>query len=453
MIKINPREVAAKTLGEIASGAYNGIALSRTLRQNGAMPEYDKAFVTETVNGSLRNIIYIDYIINKFSTLPANKIKPYILSVLRISVYQIMFMDKVPVSAVCNEAVKLVKSKNMGALSGFVNGVLRSVVNGYKDVLLPDESAEPLDFLSVKYSCPKWLVNMWLSYYGYEFTKEMLMKNNTPPKVTIRVNTLKTDTFSLCEELSSEGVRAEKSKNLSDSLYISNTSDISRLKSFKEGLFHVQDEASQLVSWILNPKEGEKILDVCAAPGGKSFTIAELMKDKGSIVSRDIYENKVYMISEGAKRLGLLSVKAEESDAVNFNESDFEKYDKVLVDAPCSGLGLIRKKPDIRLKKDGNYIDSLIDLQRKILTASEKCVKPGGILVYSTCTLSKKENTGNMDWFCGKFNFCGIDITSLLPDNINSETAPCGYIELYPHINDMDGFFISCMRKKEYKNG
>ncbi len=447
MIQINPREIAAEALMEIMTEeAYNNMTLRRLLRQNGAMPRQDRAFVTEVVNGTLRNLIYIDHVLNTFSKTKTEKMKPWLLAVMRSAVYQMYFMD-VPDSAACNEAVKLAGVRGYGSLKGFVNGVLRTAAKKKNEIPMPETGTA--EYLSVAYSHPLWLVRMWVAYYGYEEAEEICAYDNQSPDVTIRVNTLKTNKKELKEMLKAAGVEVRDGHVSENALHLTKTADLSRLEAFRKGLFHVQDESSQLAVKILDPQNGESIMDMCAAPGGKSFTAAEQMKNEGKLISCDIYEHKIELMEEGAERLGISMMECKVKDAAE-KEEEHELFDRILVDAPCSGLGLMRKKPDIRLKKDGNEIDSLTGIQREILDNAAGYVKPGGVLVYSTCTLCRKENEKNLEWFLKNHpEFEAEDITAFLPAEWKVDTAEQGYITLLPHKTGTDGFFISKMRRKD----
>lgn len=447
MIQINPREIAAEALMEIMTEeAYNNMTLRRLLRQNGAMPRQDRAFVTEVVNGTLRNLIYIDHVLNTFSKTKTEKMKPWLLAVMRSAVYQMYFMD-VPDSAATNEAVKLAGVRGYASLKGFVNGVLRTVAKKKNENPLPEKGTA--EYLSVAYSHPLWLVRMWMAYYGYEEAEAICAFDNQSPDVTIRVNTLKTNQAELKEMLEAAGVEVKDGHVSENALHLTKTADLSRLEAFQQGLFHVQDESSQLAVKILDPQMGESIMDMCAAPGGKSFTAAEQMRNEGKLISCDIYEHKIELMETGAERLGIRMMECKVKDAAE-KEEEHELFDRILVDAPCSGLGLMRKKPDIRLKKDGNEIDSLTGIQRKILENAAGYVKPGGVLVYSTCTLCRKENEKNLEWFLKNHPaFKAEDITNFLPAEWKVETAEQGYITLLPHKTGTDGFFISRMRRKD----
>lgn len=448
MQRINPREVAAEAMLEIMEeGAYSNVALRRILRRNGAMPRQERAFVTEVVNGTLRSLLYIDYLLDAFSSVPVEKMKPWLAAVLRTAAYQVLFMQT-PDSAACNEAVKLAEARGYGALKGFANGVLRRLAREWGSVPLPD--ANTPEGLSVRTSHPLWLVRMWAAYYGFAETVRLCEGNNRPPDVAVRVNTLKTTADGLRETLAAEGVEVAAGKICKNALHLSKTADLAKTAAFREGLFHIQDESSQLAARVLAPQKGERILDLCAAPGGKSFTIAERMEDSGQVVSRDVHAHKLGLMEEGAARLGISCMECALRDATE-PEDGAALFDRVLADVPCSGLGLLRKKPDIRLKKTGDEIDSLIPVQRRILEQAASLVRPGGTLVYCTCTLSRKENEKNVEWFLsGHAGFAAEDITPFLPAEWDwaAETAKRGFVTLLPHRTGTDGFFIARMTRK-----
>lgn len=446
MIQINPREVAAEAMVQImAEGAYNNTALRRLLRQNGAMTRQERAFVTEVVNGTLRNLYYIDYILNIFSKTKTEKMKPWLLAVMRTAVYQMIFMET-PDAAACNEGVKLARERGYGKLSGFVNGVLRTVAREKEHITLPKQGTA--EYLHIRYSHPLWLIRMWMTYYGYDFTEELCKGDNEAPAVSIRVNTLQTNSEDLEKKLIDRDVQVHHGI-IENALYLTGTADMGRMDLFTKGMFHVQDISSQIAVAVLSPKKGERILDMCAAPGGKSFLMAEYMENQGEIISRDIHPHKIELIAEGAKRLGISMIQAEMQDAAVEKKEDIGTFDRVLVDAPCSGLGLLRKKPDIRLKKDGSEIDALPKIQREILEQAAKYVKPGGVLVYSTCTLCRKENEKNIEWFLENHEeYTAEPLGEFLPKEMKQE-GENGFVTLFPHIHKTDGFFIARMVRKE----
>lgn len=446
---MNERETAVYALNDILNEkAYNNIVLRRTFNRNSGLSAVERAFITELVNGTLRNLILIDYIINQFSKTKTEKMKPLILNILRTGVYQIMFMKKVPSSAACNEAVKLAKKKGFSTLSGFVNGVLRNISRNADSIKYPDEKSDPVKFLSVKYSYPEWIIEYWLKSYSIEEIKNMCISNNRQPKVSACVNTLRGDKETLKASLAEDNVSFCDANIEKDVIYLTKTNDITKTKAFGRGLFHIMDESSMLAVKALNPKPGDRIIDACAAPGGKSFYSAYLMENKGEILSRDIYEHKIELINGGAERLGVDIIKTELKSAEEHFDEDNETADCVLVDAPCSGFGLLRKKPDIKYTKNTGDIEELVKIQRRILESCQGYVKIGGTLVYSTCTVSEKENLENVKWFCDRFNFELDDISPFMNENIRLDTAKKGYIQILPDMFDTDGFFIARMIRK-----
>ncbi|NLK97492.1 MAG: 16S rRNA (cytosine(967)-C(5))-methyltransferase RsmB [Epulopiscium sp.] len=449
MTKSNPREIAVKIISEINDDqAYSNISLQEHFSQYAYLTSLDKAFITEIVNGTIRHMKHIDYIINQFSTTKTNKMKPLILSILRSGVYQILFMSKVPSSAACNEAVKIAKKRGLGGLSGFVNGVLRNIARNLNHISYPDRNKNPIEYLCIKYSYPQWLVKYWLEYYPIDFVEALCNASNNAPKITIRCNSLRTNKESLMEILSKENIEVSQGSFLPEALHISQTSAISELASFNQGLFQVQDESSMLVGHILDPKPGEKILDVCAAPGGKATHCGELMNNQGQIFARDIHEHKLNLIKNSAERLGIDIITTELHDATVLDQEKMSQMDRVMIDAPCSGLGIIRKKPDIKWKKSNKDLKDLVDIQRKILSVCSQYVKPGGILVYSTCTISEQENLENIHWFIQNFDFDLDPVDPYIPEFLHCDSSKKGYIQLFPNVHNSDGFFIARLKRK-----
>ncbi len=441
------REVALYAIIDILNEkAYNNIVLRRTLSQNSHLSMVQRAFVTELVNGTLRNKINIDYIISLYSRTPIEKMKPVIINNLRISVYQIMYMDKVPDSAACNEAVELTKKKGFGTLAGFVNGVLRNIARNKNNIRYPDREKQPIDYISVKYSYPLWLIEYWLEELDIDTIEKICLSNRVPPKVSACTNTLKTDKSGLKKALSDDNIAMTDGVFKENALYLSKTRDITETAAFSNGLYHVMDESSMLAVDILAPKKGDKVLDCCAAPGGKSFYCAYKMENKGEIISADIYEHKLELIRSGAERLGIDIIKTVLSDAAVHNKAYDGLMDCVLADAPCSGFGLFRKKPDIKYNKTMEDVEALAKIQRDILGTCQAYVKKGGCLVYSTCTISLKENLENMRWFCENFGFEADDIQKYL--NFECKTAKDGYIQVLPCDFNTDGFFIARLIKR-----
>jgi len=443
-----PREIALKTIYDInEKGAYSNIALNKQLMSN-AFKDVDRAFITDLVYGTIKWKLTIDYIISSFSSIKLKKISPWIINILRLGVYQILYMDRIPESAACNESVKLAKKFGHAASSSFVNGVLRNVARNKSSITYPDKEKNPAMYLSVKYSHPEWLVERWISDFGFDFTEGLLASNNEVPDFTVRVNTLKTSKEDLMADLSKNGIEAVEGKAVGEAVILKNPGAFLNLSSYKLGHFQVQDESSMLSAIILDPRPGELVIDVCSAPGGKATHMAQIMKNKGQIIARDVHEHKIDLINEAAKRLGISIIKSEVHDAASVDESLLGKADRVLVDAPCTGYGIIRKKPDIKWARTVTDIKEITDLQFKILSAASKYVKPGGSIVYSTCTIEREENRDLVERFLADnkdFEFEEID--RLLPE-VLKEYSGKGYIELYPNINGIDGFFIAKMKRR-----
>ncbi|WP_459076779.1 16S rRNA (cytosine(967)-C(5))-methyltransferase RsmB [Herbivorax alkaliphila] len=440
------RETVIKILYDIDNkGAYSNISLSKHL-ESGNFKDIDRAFITEMVYGILKWRLTIDFIISSFSKIRLKKVSSWILNILRLGVYQLVFTDRIPVSAACDESVKLAKRYGHVASSKYVNGVLRNISRNKNKIKYPNRKDNLVKFLSVSYSHPIWMVDNWLKRYGEEFTEELLKSNNETPSFTIRVNTLKISKTDLKKSLEEEGFEVDEGRYAKDALAIKNPKSLQKIDAFTKGYFQVQDESSMLVGRVLNPESGDVVLDVCSAPGGKSTHLAQLMNNRGRIVARDIYKHKIKLINQAAKRLGINIIEAEVFDAGVLDEKLKDSMDKVLVDAPCTGLGIVRRKPDIKWaeKKEGK--SEIIKLQKKILSTSSKYVKKGGIIVYSTCTIEPEENQHVVEEFLkNNEEFSLEDISEDLPELV---TEKRGFIQFYTNKHEIDGFFIAKMKKR-----
>lgn len=449
MAQKNAREIIVDILREIdTEGAYSNIALKQALGEYPDLIIQDKSLITEITNGTVKYRRKIDYVINQYAKLPINKMKPVVRNVLRMSVYQILYLDKVPDSAVCNEAVNIIKKRKMGKLSGFVNGILRNIVRGHESVVYPDKDKNPAEYLGVMYSFPDWMIQLWLKEYDFDFVETLCESLNRAPDVTLRTNLLLTSREDLKKTLIGEGIEVEDGRLAAEALRVRGASSIGSLETFKKGYFTVQDESSMLASYVLNPQKGEAILDVCAAPGGKSTHIAELMAGQGQVISADIFEHKLKLIEETAKRMDHQIIETVIQDATKENKAYKEKFDRVLIDAPCSGLGILHKKADIRWKKEHKDIKELVKIQKKILTTCSEYVKPGGIMVYSTCTISPLENEVMVEWILKHLDFELDNINSYIPESLQNEDSKKGMIQIFPSHAGTDGFFISRLRKR-----
>ena len=360
------REEAFLILNSILEkGAYSGIEIRKRLKYSN-LKRNDKALVTEIVNGTLRNLIKIDWIIDSFIKIKREKVAFNIRNILRCGVYQIIFLDRVPDSAVCNESVELAKKYENPGAAKFVNGVLRNISRGKNNIGKPDNVSKKR-FLSIEFSHPEWLVDLWLENYGYDFTQGLLKANNETPPLTIRTNKLRIGRKELKNLMDKYDIYYKDGLYNDEAINIRGISSIEDLELFKKGYFQVQDESSMLVCKIINPKPGDLIIDVCSAPGGKATHLAEMMSNKGKIISRDVYKHKLKLIENNCKRLGITIIETQLFDAKDIDKSLLGKADSVLVDAPCSGLGLVRRKPDLRWSKKAEDLYELPKLQLKIL--------------------------------------------------------------------------------------
>ncbi len=399
---MNVREAAVKVLYEIDfNSAYSNAELSKILKST-SFDSRDRGLLFEIVYGTLKNRIKLDFIISKYSKLRLKKISPWVLEILRTGIYQLMFLERVPDSAACNECAKLAaKFSNRGAV-GFVNGMLRNVSREKEKIAFPEKEKDVIKYFSVKYSFPEWMVEKLIKQYGEDEAESFMAESNESHGIYIRVNTLKTDITSLVKKLQDNNIEAEIASGTDNMLYLSKNIDITTLDEYREGLFSLQNISSKMAVDILAPEENDVVIDMCAAPGGKSMAIAERMSDKGCIYSFDIHSHKIDLIENSAKRLGISIIKAEVSDALVLNNDFIEKADKVLVDAPCSGLGTIHKKPDIKWTRSEEDTGELSKIQKKILDNASKYVKDGGELLYSTCTILSEENEENVERFLNK---------------------------------------------------
>lgn len=396
---MNIREAAVRTLYEIdVNNAYSNAAMKKILAEN-SFEKRDKALFSEIVCGTLKNKIKIDYVISTFSRVKPKKISPWVLNILRTGAYQILFLDRVPDSAACNEAARLAgKYSNRGSV-GFVNGMLRSISRNKSSISYPVRENGALKFLSVEYSYPEWLAEKLIKQYGEEKAERFMCESNKAHKTYIRVNALKTNTEELKRIFENMGIAAEATSLSENMLKASPGIDLTLTDEYKNGLFSIQNVSSKLAADILNPSEGDLVIDMCAAPGGKSCAMAEKMRNKGTVYAFDIYPHKIELIKKSAERTGLGIIKAEVSDALNLRDDLVGRADKVLADVPCSGIGTIHKKPDIKFTRKKEDIEELSRVQKKILQNASEYLKDGGELLYSTCTVFKEENEENVNWF------------------------------------------------------
>lgn len=435
---MNAREIAYKVLLDIEkNNNYSNMAINKYFKDV-KLSNQDRGLATEIIYGVIENKYYIDYMIDKLSKVKTNKMEIYVKTLLRMGVYQIMFLNSISDYAAVNETVNLAKKKN-SKVSGFINGILRNVIR-QKEEIGKVKTKDDIEYLAIKYSYDKWMIKNWIAHFGKEFTEELVEANNERPNIYLRTNTLKITRGELIEKLAEQNIKAEKVNVVEEAIKVEHLKDIENNKLYKEGLFTVQDISSMLVGKVMNPKENSLILDVCSAPGGKTTHMATLMNNTGQVVSRDIYDHKLKLIKASANRLGLTNIDAQEFDGMKLDRESIAKFDYVLADVPCSGLGIIRRKPEIKYKEKEEFRE-LPPIQKKILENAAKYVKVGGTLIYSTCTIQDNENINVVNEFLQKHK--NFELAPIKEVNVDLNNQEKGYMKIYPNVHDMDGFFIS----------
>lgn len=430
---VNLRAVVLDILMEInEKGEFSHLLINNALTKYQYLDKNKRAFISRLSLGTIENKIELDYIIDRFSKTPVRKMKPLIRNICEMSVYQIIYMDNIPDSAVCNEAVKLAVKRGFAGLKGFVNGVLRNIARNKDNITYPDRDKDIEQYLSVKYSMPLWIVKMWHKQLGVDKTEEVLAGFKQEKKTYIRCNTAKASVEEIKKILSQENVSAAGVEGIPYALEIKDYDYIAGLKSFRDGMYQIQDISSITAGYMTGFKSGDTVIDVCAAPGGKSINAAISVGADGKVYSRDVSDYKAGLIEENVSRLGLDNIEVQVKDALVMDESMKEKADVVIADLPCSGLGVMGRKPDIRYNITEDKLISLKELQQSILSVVQAYVKQGGIMMYSTCTINSEENEANADWLCEKYGFKKIEYRQILPEK-NGGT---------------DGFFVAKLRRE-----
>ncbi len=451
------REVALKILYRVdKDNAYSNIALNEVLEQNREnLNEKDIGLISEIVYGVTTWKSTLDEIIKEYSKIRLKKISIWILNILRMSIYQIIFLDKIPKSAAVNEGVNLAKRYGHKSSSGFVNAILRKVTKkDYEDFF---EIKDPIERIQKTTSMPKWIIEELLNE-GLELEKvEKICKDsNQRPKISIRANRLKTNPKELKEKLEQKQIKVEEGI-LEDFLILNKVKNLEKLKEFKEGLFTVQDEAAGLTAIVLEPKQNETILDACSSPGGKTTYIGEIVENNANILAWDIHKHRVLLVDKAAERLGIDRIKTEVKDASKYEDKYKEKFEKILLDVPCLGLGVLKRKPDIKWQKKKEDIVEISKIQWEILNTCSKYLKEGGDLVYSTCSILKEENENMIYKFLEKHPEFEIQ-KIILSNNNKSEKnnrnyfekflEKDGFLQVYQN-EETDGFFICKLKKKD----
>lgn len=448
MAQVNTRDIILDVLMEInRNGKYCNVAVHQALERYQYLSRRDRAFISRVCEGTVERMIEIDYIIDRFSTVPVARMKPVIQNIMRMAVYQMRFMGGVPDGAAVNEAVMLAQSKGFYNLKGFVNGVLRNIARNLDSIVYPDRNTNPNEYLSVVYSTPRWLVKYWTDEYGIDVTEMILKSFFTERPTTVRLKTDRIEKEKILKSLRDQGVTVKRAPYLPYAYNISGYNYLPALEAFINGWIFPQDVSSMLVTEIAGLHQGDYIIDLCAAPGGKSLHAADRMAGYGMVEARDLTAEKIALIKENIKRADLINVKPVMQDALLFDEASVGKADVVFCDLPCSGLGVIGRKPDIKYKVNLQKIEELALLQKQILHNAASYVRPGGTLIYSTCTVSHAENLDNTRWFANTYPFTLESLDPYLPRELKRITTAEGYLQLVPGVHESDGFFLARFRK------
>lgn len=440
---MNIRELAFHSLVTICKDdGYSNIVVSQTI-QKYKLPDRDRRFYTELVYGTLRRLNFLDWIISKLSTRKVSKLDPVCLAILRLGLYQIFGMTKIPESAACNEAVKLANRFGNRGMAKFINAILRSSIRQRDEFTIPTLEENAVAHLALTYHQQNWLIRKWIADYGLDDAVAICKYFDSIPDLCLRTNTARISRDELLKQLQDQGFEAVPAAYSPEGIYIKGTPAISSITAWQAGLAIIQDEPSQLVAHVVEPKAGEIILDVCAAPGGKTTHLAALGGSTCTVYGGDVHDHKLKLIESNSKKLGLTNVRTMLQDGTTIGKRYANKADKVLVDAPCSGLGVLRRKLDLRWRKQPSDLETLPVLQRNILNSAAQCVKVGGVLVYSTCTINDGENSAVVQAFLRDH-----------PEFIAENAAPLchvaqegPFVQLLPQREHVDGFFIARLKR------
>ncbi|MBM7623310.1 16S rRNA (cytosine(967)-C(5))-methyltransferase RsmB [Sporohalobacter salinus] len=444
----NGRQVALEAVYRInEEGAYSNLVLNHLFKKYN-LPEQDKGLATELIYGSLRMRNHLDWILNQFADRSINKMDSWTRNILRLGLYQIRFLDSIPDAVACNETVELAKEYQHSGAANFVNGVLRNILRNLDKVEFPQLDDNPVQHIRYKYSFPQWMVETWVKRYGIELTIDICSAFNQVPRKIIRQNQLKITAEELKTELVSAGIEIESISEIPQAFKVTNSSSLFQSDLFTAGYFQIQGLASILTGHIIMPEPGDRVLDLCSAPGGKTTHLAEFMANQGEIIANDLHEDKLELIERNCERLGIEIVNTQSGDGRSLEFKN--KFDKILVDAPCSGLGMIAKKPEIKWQKKPQDSKSLAKLQLELLNNASEFLKSGGELIYSTCTIAKEENLEVINKFLAQnLAFELVDLSSQAERyGIGSDFILEGAIRLLPTWQENEGFFIAKLRKK-----
>ncbi|WP_019416035.1 16S rRNA (cytosine(967)-C(5))-methyltransferase RsmB [Paenisporosarcina sp. TG20] len=438
----NVRDAALSILMAIEKNqAYSNLLLHQTIEKYDIELK-DRALLTEITYGTLQHKMTLDYYLQPFIK---GKLDDWVRQLLRLSLYQIHYLDRIPNHAAVNEAVEIAKKRSHKGTAGLVNGILRAILR--QGVRSTEAIVDPIERLSIEASHPLWLIERWVKQFGFEKAETMAFENNIPPAHTVRVNTTRSTIQEAIDMLLDEGIIAYQSDVIAECLHIEK-GQVAKTKAYQYGIISIQDESSMIPTYALRVEPGQRVLDMCAAPGGKSMHIAEKLNNEGSLVSIDLHPHKVKLISDQAIRLGFENIETRTWDSRELtNEYEEHSFDRILVDAPCSGLGVIRRKPDIKYTKKQEDFDSLHKIQIDLLAEAYKLMKPDGLIVYSTCTIDDVENNGTVQAFLANHSDMMLDDINVLPEAYQHLTKN-GMVHVFPQDFNSDGFFVAAFRKK-----
>ncbi|MEW4370491.1 16S rRNA (cytosine(967)-C(5))-methyltransferase RsmB [Paenibacillus kandeliae] len=460
---MSAREVALNVLTDVdASGSYSNLQLNQALVQ-AKLERPDAGLATEIVYGTIAHLNTIDYFVNDFVSKGLNKLQPWVRSLMRLSFYQLYYLDRIPAHAAVNEAVNIAKRRGHEGVSGMVNGVLRNILRQLDELQIPD-GLSAVKRISLQYSHPEWLVKRWIKQYGEETTEQICISNNEPPAVSVRVNTNMVSREKMLDILNEQGYYAQPSAIAPDGIVLGGSGNMALTDWYRSGQISIQDESSMLVAEAVQPQPGMDVLDCCAAPGGKTAHLAEKMQNRGRIIANDIHEHKRKLIDDQAERLHISVIETTVGDALTLADRyPAGSFDRILLDAPCSGLGVIRRKPDLKWNKTAADIGAITELQQQLLETVAPLLKPDGILVYSTCTIERSENEDMVRRFLEAHDdfeaapnplhalLQSADGTSVSPDSQSStdrqaEPSTIG-VQILPQDYHSDGFYIAALRR------
>jgi 16S rRNA (cytosine967-C5)-methyltransferase len=445
----NAREAALVILKEVEEKeAYLNLVLNRVLSRR-SFPPAERSLLTELAYGVIQHLHTLDWVISLYSTRSLEKLTPWIRNILRMGTYQLLYLERIPEAAAVDEAVKLAHRYGHKGVAGLVNAVLRKISRSKDNLPWPSREQEPALYLSLRYAYPLWMVQRWIKNLGAEAAEAHCSAGNRRPPLTIRTNTLRLSREELQRVLQAEGTGSREYRYAPEGLYLKLAHSLVELKSFQQGLFQVQGESSMLAAPLLNPQPGELVLDLCSAPGGKTIHLAALMKNQGRIIAADLYPHRLKLVQAAAERQGIQIIQTENIDGRSLPSEWQGTFQRVLLDVPCSGLGVIRRKGDLKWRRRPEDIASLSQLQMQLLRSAFQALCSGGVLLYSACTTEPEETTEVINKFLAQERLAQpVMLSPFLPQELHAEEKIAGQIFLWPAQHNLDGFFLARIRKK-----